>query len=277
MTESGRRRLLILLAGICLLSLTACLGSFQDRYIRQFDQVIRNYDDPQLVTQALPAYLLALEALVAESPDNPRWRNLAAQLYTTYSLVFVTEPDRRLRLAQQGLSHAEVLLCAGGMDCGEITRPGALPDQELLGDFAPETLYRYATAEAAVIDATRAAAVSGSLEHVPAVLSILSYLSETEPAMDSGNVLVFLGVMLAAQPFGDAQQRAVDYLHQADRAADGRNLLAQLVLATRLADPIDRQGLKTIVAATPEQPGLTLQNRIAQARAAALLSEPESG
>jgi hypothetical protein len=53
-----------------------------------------NQDDPELVRDGAPAYLLMLDSFVEGSPDNEAALGAAAQLYSAYGVVFVDDPVR---------------------------------------------------------------------------------------------------------------------------------------------------------------------------------------
>ena len=52
---------------------------------------IMNQDDPELVRDGAPAYLLMLDSFVQGSPDNEAVLRAAAELYSAYGVVFVDD------------------------------------------------------------------------------------------------------------------------------------------------------------------------------------------
>ena len=62
---------------------------------------IQNQDDPELVRDGAPAYLLLMDSLVEGSPDNGDILEAAATLYSAYAAVFVVDPTRAAILSRR--------------------------------------------------------------------------------------------------------------------------------------------------------------------------------
>jgi len=68
---------------------------------------ILNQDDPELVRESLPAYLLLLDSLAAGPEASPEVLGAAARLYAAYAVVFVAEPARAGTLATRAQQHGD--------------------------------------------------------------------------------------------------------------------------------------------------------------------------
>jgi hypothetical protein len=66
---------------------------------------ILNQDDPELVRDGAPAYLLMLDSFVEGAPENVAVLISAADLYSAYGVVFVDDPVRSRKLTARGRSY----------------------------------------------------------------------------------------------------------------------------------------------------------------------------
>jgi hypothetical protein len=73
---------------------------------------ILNQDDPELVRDGAPAYLLMLDSFVESSPDNVAALSAAANLYAAYGVVFVDDPNRARKLTLRARTYGQRALCA---------------------------------------------------------------------------------------------------------------------------------------------------------------------
>ena len=256
--------------------LCGCVQQIRAPYVAALEDVVRNHDDPALVADALPAYLLAVDTAIEAEPEDQAMLAAAAELYALYSLVFVHESRRRIRLAGRALVYAERHLClqieqAG---CTAIESGEGVLGSDLLDSADPAAWYPYAVALTAGLDANRGN--PDSLLMIPRLNSLFSWLNTQLPGHDFGNLHLYYGLVLSAQPVPGAQQQARQQLQAAVEAASGRNLLARLVRELRLNANPDAAVLQDIIDANPQVPGLTLQNRIAQQWATEYLDDPES-
>jgi len=73
---------------------------------------ILNQDDPPLVRDGAPAYLLMLDSFVEGAPENVAVLSAAAELYSAYGAVFVDDPVRARKLTTRGRAYGRRALCA---------------------------------------------------------------------------------------------------------------------------------------------------------------------
>jgi hypothetical protein len=85
-----------------------------------------NQDDPQLVRDGAPAYLLMLDSFVEGAPENEAVLRAAAELYSAYGVVFVDDPLRARKLTTRGRDYGRRALCAAAERlCGSWDLPYA--------------------------------------------------------------------------------------------------------------------------------------------------------
>jgi hypothetical protein len=93
------------------LLLTGCASLASDRMTGHLKTVMLAQDDPETVRAAAPAFLLLVESMIAESPEDPRLLATGAELAASYGAL-LDDPDRRARLADRAYDYAKRALCA---------------------------------------------------------------------------------------------------------------------------------------------------------------------
>ena len=245
---------------------------------------ILNQDDPELVRDSLPAYLVILDSLAASPDATGDVLGAAARLYAAYAVVFVTDPDRSANLAGHARTYGVRALCADGRrgSCGVDKLPFAELDQQL-GKAGPDdasVLLGYAIGSLAFIrthgDDWQA------LADLPRVESILKRLLVIGPDSDAAQVNTYLGVLNTLRPaaLGGQPERGRMYFERALELTAGRDLGVQVDYARGYARLVyDRELhdrlLKEVLQANPRQSGYTLFNILAQRQAAELLASAD--
>lgn len=267
--------LLPVLSGCASLASSAASG-FADN----LSTAILEQDDPQLVRDGAPAYLLALDGLVAGSPDSPAILASAANLYAAYAVAFVEDDDRAARLATRARDYSLRAICAADRRaCGAATMPY---DEfvETVGRMRPraaDALFSYAIGSLAWIRTH--SDDWNALTDLPRIERVLEHLLTIAPPDDLGSVNLYLGILNSLRPpaLGGNPEAGRAYFETALVLTGGQDLsvhvefargYARLVYDRELHDQLLRQALEAPVQA----PGLTLFNTLARQQAAELLA-----
>jgi len=160
-TRFAAAALLLALAG-CSSLITSATGGMADR----LGQAMLDSDDPDTVKSATPAYLILMDSLVMDAPDDPELLRGAASLYGAYAGVFVSEPPRRKRLAARALDYARRAAChwrARLCDLQTIPFAELAPRLAELGMDDVPFLYTLGSAWAGWIENNRGAATPTSI------------------------------------------------------------------------------------------------------------------
>ena len=75
--------------------------------------VILNSEDPALVRDGAPAFLLLLDGLLGEDPKDPNLLASAASLNSNYATAFVTDPTRQTLFANKAFDLSLLATCKG--------------------------------------------------------------------------------------------------------------------------------------------------------------------
>ncbi|MEJ2396524.1 MAG: TRAP transporter TatT component family protein [Candidatus Thiodiazotropha sp.] len=101
-------RLPILLLSVCL---AGCVSMATERLANNLSLAMLNQTDPEIVRSGAPAYLLLIDSLITQSPENRDLLYAGARLYGAYAGGLVSEPRRKQGLTDQSLAYARRGLC----------------------------------------------------------------------------------------------------------------------------------------------------------------------
>lgn len=283
--QSPRLPLQALIAGLVLLlgGCASLIGSMAGGMAQDLGGAILDNPDVAMVRDGAPAYLLLIDGLLEQNPRNAELLGQAAQLNSAYAAAFVDAPQRNRRLNGKALDLALRAVCAGVRNgCGVRSRPFEAYEAWLAergrGDVA--LLYRLGATWAGWIQANSDDyAAIAELARVKALMERIIELDETH---DYGGAHLYMGVFetLAPPAMGGRPEVGRRHFERALELSDGRHLMTKVLFAEQYARLVfDRQLhdelLQEVLAADPDQPGLTLINAVAQQRAAELMESAD--
>lgn len=268
---------------LVVLGMTACAGVANraaGRFAQNLNTAVLQQEDPALVRDGLPSYLLLLDAMVAGAPDDAALLRNASALYASYAGSFVQDPVRAGLLSQRGLEYARRATCIDlAQVCDNLQGPFA--DFNAAVDAVPaarvDALYALAGAWATWIQAHSEQLVA--IADMPRVEALLQRVVTLAPAHDRGLPWVYIGVLNSLRPaaVGGEPERGRAAFEQAIVQSSGRNLMAKTLFARHYARLVFDQALhdellEQVIAADPRVPGFTLINTLAQQQARELLA-----
>lgn len=250
-------------------------------------QVMLDSDDPATVIEAIPAYLLLQEAVLASDPENIALLGSTARLYASYAALLTDQNGDRIerseRLSSKALQlasraaclHKEVFCHLRDLTYADFS---AVIGQAERDDI--ETLYVLGTAWAGWIMAHKSD--WNAIAQLAQVKLIMTHIVALDENYHDGEVYLYLGLLESILPaaLGGKPDLARDYFEKARAMTADRNLMVLVFYAQHYARMVfDRELhdrlLKTVMAADPQQKGLTLINTLAQQRAAQLLQSAD--
>ncbi len=263
-----------------LLLLSGCISTATQQLATNLSTALVNQNDPALVRDGTPAHLLWLEGLLEGDPENEGLLLAAARMYGAYATLFVEDAERARSMAKKAHGYAARALCQRRPDAcathdlsfDEFT---ALVDT-MDGQDLP-ALYVYAVTWVGRVQ-TSAPGDFDALADLPLIATMLERVLVLDERYDHGQAHIYLGALdcrLSAALGGRPDQGRLHF-ERAIAISNGRNLRAQVELARRCARlTFDRELhdrlLNEVLAADPDEPGLTLGNVLAQQDARVLL------
>ena len=270
-------------AGGMLVGCASLVGSVAGGMAEDLGGAILDNPDVEMVRDGAPAYLLLLDGLVAQSPDNARLLGQAAQLNSAYAAAFVDDAGRNDALNAKALSLAERAVCAGVRNgCDLRTRPFEDYQAWLArrNDADVPMLYRLGATWAGWIQAN--SDDFAAIAELARVKALMSRVIELDEDYDYGGAHLYMGVFETLFPpaMGGRPEEGRQHFERALALSEGRHLMTKVLYAESYGRLVfDRELhdrlLEEVLAAEPRQPGLTLINVVAQEQAAELLESAD--
>jgi len=272
-----------LLLAVFLIGLSGCsamMSSATGSFANSLTNGILNQDDPQIVADGAPAYLLMIDGMIGDHPDDVTLLSAGAKLYGAYASVFVDDPKRALLMTEKALNYSSRALCGKLKTvCAQRDKPYEQYQQSLqsVGKADLPLVYNFAVNWAGWIRAR--ADDWNAIGSLPKVRASLERIVALDPMFDNGGAQLYLGVMATLLPpaLGGKPEVAKRYFDAALEISGGRNLMVKVMYAERYARMIfDRQLhdrlLNEVLKAETRAPGFTLMNTLAKEQAAKLLA-----
>ena len=273
-------------AGVIIVLTTGCssiMSSATAGLAESLTNAVLNQNDPETVRQGAPAYLLLIDGLIADNPDNAELLMAGASLYSSYAGAFVDDPERASRLSRKGRDYGWAAWCEVEKNACEIWSAPYEDFERVVNDMGPRevpVLYSAGAAWASWIRAnTDDWSAIADKARVDAMMQRVVALDET---YEEGSAFLYLGILATLLPEamgGKPEQGRVDF-ERVIELSDEKNLMAKVLLARSYARLVFNRDLhdrlcREVIEADPVAPGLTLTNTMAQEEARALLGSSE--
>lgn len=255
--------------------LSGCFGGVT----QNFSQALVDSDDPDTVRDALPAYLLMIDALLKDS-DSPDLFWSGAKLSGTYASQFSANNQQKVRLANKAWQYAREAACLEDDDWCGVADKSQQELEALLADTDEDDvpmLYNLGSSWATWLEAN--SADWNAVAQLGRINLIMHRVVELDEQHEQGSAHLYLGVLatLIPEALGGKPEEGRKHYERAIELSKGQNLMAKVLFAERYARLVfDRelhdQLLNEVLAADSHVTGLTLSNTLAQAKAKTLLA-----
>ena len=280
---SAFRFIIVSIASSMLAACASMVASAGAGLAGNLNTAILNQDDPPLVRDGAPAYLLMLDSFVEGAPENVAVLSAAAELYSAYGAVFVDDPVRARKLTTRGKAYGRRALCAAEEAvCGiwDLSYDEFIQSLQEVGIKEAPALYTFGLSWLAWIQAH--SDDFSALAKLPQVQAALLRVQSLDPRYQEANIEHYLAVLNTIRPpalGGDFDAGLAHYQRALDVSGD-RDLSIKVDYARYYARTLyDRELhdrlLGEVLEADPEQPGLTLFNTLAQDEAQELLDSAD--
>jgi hypothetical protein len=277
------RGAVLFLVVVVFVGCSAVVSSTTSRLANSLANALVNQNDPETVRQGAPAYLVLIDGLIADDPNNSDVLLAGAQLYSSYASAFVEDPERAKRLALKGRDYAWQGLCASERStCGIWTEPYEVFESTVrsLGIKQVPAMFNTAAAWAIWIQVNRQD--WNAIADKARVDAMIRRVVDLDSTYRDGEPYVYLGVLdtLLPEAMGGHPEQGRQHFERAVELSGGRNLMAKVLLASQYARlTFDRElhdRLCTeVIEADPVAPRLTLSNTLAQEEAQRLYDDSE--
>ena len=282
MTKQYHRPVLIsLLCGLTLLLDSGCASLSTSRLAANLSNSMLNQTDPEIVRQGAPAYLLLLDSLIAEDPDDRDLLYAGARLYGAYAGGLVKDQSRTRQLTEKALSYATRAFCQEqSAVCEKADQPfeqfSTTLEQAEIDEL--EGVYLYGSSWAGWIQAH--SDDWNAVADLAKVEALLLRVVKQDPGYEKGRAQLYLGVIRSQIPpaLGGKPELGKQHFESAISYSNNRDLMVKLEYARHYARLVfdktlhDRL-LNEVLQADPVSDGYTLSNVIAQQQARSLLED----
>jgi hypothetical protein len=276
-------RVVLILAAVQLSACATVVATAGGGMAGNLNTAILNQDDPALVRDGAPAYLLMLDSFVEGSPENTAVLSAAAELYSAYGIVFVDDPIRARKLTTRGRAYGQRTLCAADKGaCGiwDLNYEAFVESLADLNQKDAEALFTFGLSWLAYIQAH--SDDWAALAKLPQVQATFRRVQELDPHYQQANIEHYLAVLDTIRPpaLGGDFESGLQHYERAMSLSGGYDLSIMVDFAKYYARTLyDRelhdQLLNEVLVADPVSPGYTLFNTLAQAEARALLDSAD--
>ena len=244
---------------------------------------ITNQSDVEMVKAGIPSYLLMIDGMIVEDPENAGLYFAGAKLYSTLA-NFVKEDQHRLTfIADRAFHYSQKMLCLTREEwCALTDQTYDLFQQSInkVDEDEVDLIYMYGTSWASNIEVHRAD--MSAIANLPKVKAIMHRVLQIDERYDRGGAHLYLGVLESLIPpaLGGKRDVAKSHFERVVEINNGRHLMAMVMYAEYHARVLyDRklhdELLQNVISQNPNEKGLTLINVVAQQRARKLLASAE--
>ena len=276
------KRIIKLVVAISCMFLASCstlVSSVTQSFAQDLSAAILDNEDLDMVKDGAPAYLILLDGLVSNSPNDHFLLRQSAVLHSAYAGAFVDDPDRAKLLALKAKKLAMKASCASLKDACQI---GTFGYQDLTGWLRDQgvssiaTLYTLASTWIGWIQANSDS--YDAIADLSKAKAIMLKVVEIDPLYENGQPYLYLGALESLVPpgLGGKPEKGKAYFEKAITISNGQNLMSKVLYAEMYArlmfdrDLHDRL-LKEALDASANAQGLTLMNVVAKKQARQLL------
>ena len=267
--------LLILLTGLATSGCSIVVSKATDGFGTNLTSAMLNQDDPELVRDGMPSYIILMDSFVQGSPENPAMLSAAANLYASYGAVFADDETRAMRLTSRGRDYALRAMCesyAESCDWRELNYDDFVATLDGLTEQHAEIVYIYSFATLAYLRTH--SADWNSLAELPQAEALVKRYLEISGESANASAHTYLGVILTLRPpaLGGKPEEARTHFEKAIASSGGRDLAAKIEFAKGYAKLLYDQELHDqligeVLDADPKADRLTLTNVLAQEEA----------
>ncbi len=283
--HSLRLLIIFILSG---LSLTGCFSSQQlvtENAIGLFRGVslsANRQSDIPLVRQGLPSYLMLIDGMIQNYPENPDLLLAGAQAYASYtSLLEDDESSRTAPLIQKAKVYALKALELNPLFKGSLDQPIDLFQERLKDTEKSHVPLLFGVAGIWGTWIVQGPDSVEGMADLPRVEALMDRVLQLDPGYYYGGAHLFKGILLCARPvqFGGNLKKAEAHFRQALTHSQDKFLMtliyfAQYYAKQRLDRDLFVNTLEKVLSIPADvEPDLTLINTLAHQKAKKLLDQ----
>jgi hypothetical protein len=277
------RSIIVLVACLSSAGCASLISNAASNFADNLSAAVVNQNDPEIVRDGAPAYLLLLDSFLEGNPEDPAILSSAATLYATYGTVFADDPKRAATLTARARTYSATAICNSYAAACEWN--GMLFDdfEATLGGLREkhaDVVFSHALSSAAFIRAHSSDYAAIAL--LPYTEALFIRYLDINDGTDDGTVHTYLGILNTLLPpaLGGDPEKGKTHFERAIELSGGKDLSAKVEYANGYGRlmyerEMHDQLLTEVLAADPNVPGATLINVLAQEQAQELLDSAD--
>jgi len=244
---------------------------------------ILNNNDLAMVEAGAPAYLIMVDSLINQAPDSPDILSSGAQLYTAYSEVFITDRERKKKVADKAMDYALNATCFAQSNACDLKQMPFEQFSAVVNVMEKDNLpYLFTLGKTWASWIMAHKDDFNALADIARIEVIMSRVIALDETYQDGAAYLYLGTLATFLPpaLGGKPEQGRLYFEKAISVSGGKNLMAKVVYAKLYAKMMfDRKLfdrlLNEVMDTDPNIDGYTLINTYAQQQAGKLLAEAD--
>ena len=268
---------------IAMLMMATGCSTIVSRSAANLTTAVVDHDDPGTVRDGAPAYLLLMDSLVVGNPRNEQVLRSAANLYSAYSALFITDSDRAKRLTTRAYDYGQRAFCVHNRAACSIESSNFEAYEKMVAGFTKNDLpYMFSLAQAWLSKIRAFGSEWGAIAELPKAEALLQRVLELDEAYDNGTAQIYMGMLKTVRPraLGGKPEEGRMHFERAIELSSGHNLSAKVQYAESYARLVfDRELhdrlLNEVMTSETEFKGYTLLNVFAKQRAELLLQSAD--
>ncbi len=257
--------------------------SVKSDMMANLSDTIVNNDDLSMVEAGAPAYLLMIDSLISEDPNSEKMLSTAAQLYTAYADVFVTDTQRSRKMVHKALNYASKAMCISNDDACGLKDKSFEQFQTIIASMDKDDLpYLFSLGNAWASWIMANTNDFNALADISRIEAIMLKVTQLDESYKDGAAFLYLGTLATFLPpaLGGKPEQGKRYFEKAIALSEDKNLMAKVMFAKLYAKmTFDRKLhdklLTEVMNTNPVVPGYTLVNTYAQKQAKQLLDDAD--
>lgn len=272
--------------------ITGCSYSF-DSFSNSLSQALRSSDDPETVIQALPSYLILLDGMVENNPDDEVVLNTSSNLITVYVGLLearlennqeVSRTEQQLvkqqqkKLVNKALERSELAICIHNEELCNLTNRSYMEfEQRLKFATIDDIEYLYGIGRSWISWLQINAEDWNAMAQMPHIKLIMETVSNMNGAYENAGGYMYLGVInsLLPESLGGKPEIGKQHFDTAIRLTEGRNLMAKVLYAQYYSrvtfnEKLHAELIEDVLSSTATESSMNLMNTLAKQKAKAL-------
>jgi len=258
-----------------------CVSTITGNFAEDLSYAIANNNDLETVRTGGPAYLIMVDSLLYDDPENESLLISAANLYTAYTDVYVADKERAAKMTDKAISYALRAVCEHRSDACLFRELDFESFIKILKEMDDKdcvpSLYTLGVTWAGWIQAHQKD--WNAVAEIARVEAIMVHIVKLQESYQDGGAHLYLGVLATLLPpaLGGMPEEGRKHFERVLEISGSRNLMVKVIYARQYARMIfDRELhdrlLNEVMDVNPEVEGYSLLNILAQKKARDMLA-----